>query len=60
MTTVNVTVKWNGTEYLIEGIDVCDTVLDLKKAISKKTNVLPERQKLMGLKFKGISELFQF
>ncbi|XP_038065125.1 ubiquitin-like domain-containing CTD phosphatase 1 isoform X1 [Patiria miniata] len=49
----NVIVKWNGKEYSIPDVSVSDTVLDLKCMISKQTGVLPERQKLIGLKLKG-------
>ena len=45
-------VKWSGNEYKIE-LDESLTVLNLKNEIKKVTDVLPERQKLMGLKFKG-------
>ncbi|XP_033633536.1 ubiquitin-like domain-containing CTD phosphatase 1 [Asterias rubens] len=49
----NVVVKWNGKEYTISDINDTDTVHDLKCMISKQTGVLPERQKLIGLKLKG-------
>ncbi|KAG1687721.1 Ubiquitin-like domain-containing CTD phosphatase 1 [Nymphon striatum] len=48
---INIKVKWNGNEYNIQSIIETDTVADLKAAIYKQTNVLPERQKLMGLKY---------
>ena len=50
----NLVVKWSGKEYLIDSITNSDTVEQLKAIIAKKTNVLPERQKLLGLKYKGI------
>ncbi|KAK6186193.1 hypothetical protein SNE40_008280 [Patella caerulea] len=46
-------VKWSGQEYCIVGLLESDTISDLKAAIYKQTNVLPERQKLLGLKVKG-------
>ncbi|XP_022091896.1 ubiquitin-like domain-containing CTD phosphatase 1 [Acanthaster planci] len=49
----NVVVKWNGKEYTISDVGESETVLDLKCMISKQTGVLPERQKLIGLKLKG-------
>ena len=48
-----ISVKWNGKEYKISDLHEDGTVLDLKKAIAVQTNVLPERQKLLGLKYKG-------
>ncbi|CAH1783004.1 unnamed protein product [Owenia fusiformis] len=53
MSQICVIVKWSGTEYKIEDTSSTDTVLDLKHAIRKQTGVLPERQKLLGLKYKG-------
>ena len=53
----NVVVKWNGKEYTISDINDTDTVHDLKCMISKQTGVLPERQKLIGLKLKGIESM---
>ena len=49
-----VTIKWSGKEYLIRNISPSDTVWQLKNLIKEKTGVLPERQKLLGLKHKGI------
>lgn len=46
-------VKWGGKEYKIVGISETESVKDLKNAIYRETKVLPERQKLMGLKYKG-------
>lgn len=48
-----ISIKWNGKEYKISGLSEAATVRDLKKAISAETGVLPERQKLMGLKHAG-------
>ena len=54
---VNVIVKWSGKEYLIQHISLTETVRYLKDLIKDKTGVLPERQKLLGLKYKGILKL---
>ncbi len=51
--SVDCCVKWNGKEYKILGLQQDDNVLGLKKAITAQTGVLPERQKLLGLKYKG-------
>ena len=48
-----ITVKWSGSEYKITDFRPNDTVADLKDKIREKTMVLPERQKLLGLKYKG-------
>lgn len=48
-----VTIKWSGKEYPIENLSPSDTVKFLKELIKDKTGVLPERQKLLGLKYKG-------
>lgn len=50
---MKVTVKWGGKEYEICDLTETDTVSTLKNAIHKVTGVLPERQKLLNLKFKG-------
>ncbi|XP_022344616.1 ubiquitin-like domain-containing CTD phosphatase 1 [Crassostrea virginica] len=47
-----VIVKWSGQEFKLT-VDKDGTVENLKKAIQDATGVLPERQKLLGLKFKG-------
>lgn len=59
MSTVSLTVKWSGKEYLIPDLPLHACVVDLKNAIFEKTGVLPERQKLIGMKCKGkaVSEL---
>ena len=48
-------VKWSGKEYHIKDIDPSNTVAQLKEQIYEHTRVRPERQKLLGLKFKGTS-----
>ncbi|XP_076241680.1 ubiquitin-like domain-containing C-terminal domain phosphatase 1 [Calliopsis andreniformis] len=50
---VKIIVKWSGKEYNISDIQQDDTVLVLKEYIHRETGVLPERQKLLNLKFKG-------
>ena len=50
-------IKWSGKEYTIDGLSQADTVKQLKEQIKGKTGVLPERQKLLGLKFKGNAKL---
>ncbi|XP_078033434.1 ubiquitin-like domain-containing C-terminal domain phosphatase 1 [Augochlora pura] len=50
---VKIIVKWSGKEYELPDIQRDDTVLSLKERIHKQTGVLPERQKLLNLKFKG-------
>jgi len=51
--TVELLIKWAGKEFKVDDISEAETVLDLKMAIHKQTGVLPERQKLLGLKVKG-------
>ncbi|KAF6083446.1 ubiquitin like domain containing CTD phosphatase 1 [Phyllostomus discolor] len=46
-------VKWGGQEYSVTTLSEDDTVLDLKQFLRTLTGVLPERQKLLGLKIKG-------
>ncbi|UYV67804.1 UBLCP1 [Cordylochernes scorpioides] len=53
MSLISIVVKWNGNEYPIEDLYDNDSVADLKAEIQKKTGVLPARQKLLGLKYKG-------
>ncbi len=50
---LSLTIKWSGNEYVIENIEPSWTVLQLKQQICTQTCVLPERQKLLGLKYKG-------
>lgn len=52
MSSQEIKVKWNGQEHEVKGLNESNTVLDLKKELSSLTNVLPERQKLLGLKSK--------
>ncbi|XP_061658550.1 ubiquitin-like domain-containing CTD phosphatase 1 [Syngnathoides biaculeatus] len=51
--SVSVIIKWGGHEYAITSLCEEDTVMDLKQSIKTLTGVLPERQKLLGLKVKG-------
>lgn len=53
--SVSVIIKWGGQEYSISSLSEEDTVMDLKQSIKTLTGVLPERQKLLGLKVKGES-----
>jgi ubiquitin-like domain-containing CTD phosphatase 1 len=46
-------VKWSGNEYVVDDLTEIDTVAVLKHVIYRKTNVRPERQKLLNLKYKG-------
>ncbi|KAK1882381.1 Ubiquitin-like domain containing CTD phosphatase 1 [Dissostichus eleginoides] len=50
--SVSVIIKWGGQEYSISSLSEEDTVMDLKQSIKSLTGVLPERQKLLGLKVK--------
>ena len=54
---VNLVVKWSGKEYTFENLQKSQTVADFKQMIFDKTMVLPERQKLLGLKYKGEENL---
>lgn len=55
--TITLVVKWAGKEYPIEDLALTLTVSDLKGLICEKTNVLPERQKLLNLRHKGMNEV---
>lgn len=46
-------IKWSGKEYNIERLQQSNTILQLKQQVYEQTGVLPERQKLLGLKYKG-------
>ncbi|XP_054730380.1 ubiquitin-like domain-containing CTD phosphatase 1 [Anastrepha obliqua] len=48
-----ITVKWGGKEYLITDLTDQDTVAVLRHEIFKLTQVRPQRQKLINLKYKG-------
>jgi len=49
---VEILIKWNGKDFKINLLP-SNCVEDLKEELSKQTNVLPQRQKLLGLKTKG-------
>lgn len=51
--TFKVVVKWSGKEFQVDTLSQSDTVGALKDVIRKLTGVLPERQKLLNLKYKG-------
>jgi len=51
--TKTIIIKWSGKEYEMEDVPLHCSVLELKNLIFEKTNVKPERQKLLGLKLKG-------
>ncbi|KAK3705282.1 hypothetical protein QZH41_008173 [Actinostola sp. cb2023] len=50
---VQIVIKWSGKEYAIDRLKPNHTILELKEFIKDRTGVLPARQKLLGLKFKG-------
>lgn len=47
-------VKWSGKEYPIEGLPDSSTLAELKQLLMEKTGVRVERQKILGLKCKGM------
>ncbi|XP_034937252.1 ubiquitin-like domain-containing CTD phosphatase 1 [Chelonus insularis] len=51
-TSKKITVKWNGTEYVINDLQNSDTLQILKARIYEETGVRPDRQKLLNLKCK--------
>lgn len=51
--TISLVIKWAGKEIPLDDICVTSTVGDLKRVIEEKTSVLPGRQKLLNLKYKG-------
>ncbi|KAM8971877.1 ubiquitin-like domain-containing CTD phosphatase 1 [Pelodytes ibericus] len=51
--TLSLIIKWGGQEFPLSALSEEDTVLDLKHSLKSLTGVLPERQKLLGLKYKG-------
>lgn len=48
-----IAVKWNGQEYKVTQLTSSQNVLDFKRELHQLTKVLPERQKLLGLKSKS-------
>lgn len=50
----SVSIKWNGQSFTIENVSSELSVKDFKTLITEQTNVLPDRQKLLNLKFKGM------
>ncbi|CAD6993410.1 ubiquitin-like domain-containing CTD phosphatase 1 [Ceratitis capitata] len=50
---VPIIVKWGGKEYTVTDLTDQDTVAVLRHEIFKLTQVRPERQKLLNLKYKG-------
>lgn len=42
--------KWNGNDYKVANLLESNSIGDLKTELYKQTNVMPERQKLLGLK----------
>jgi len=51
--SMEIIIKWSGKEYKIDSLNEDECVSDLKLKIKKETGVLCDRQKLLGLKFKG-------
>ncbi len=45
-----ISIKWNGNDYKVANLLESNSVNDLKNELYKLTNVMPERQKLLGLK----------
>lgn len=45
-----ITFKWNGNDYKLSNLLESNSINDLKNELYKLTNVMPERQKLLGLK----------
>ncbi|XP_037949082.1 ubiquitin-like domain-containing CTD phosphatase 1 [Teleopsis dalmanni] len=50
---ITILVKWSGKEYPINDLTDQDTVAVLRHEIFKRTQVRPERQKLINLKYKA-------
>lgn len=50
---IDLIVKWSGKEYRFEKISLSHSVGQFKDLIYKETNIKVERQKLLGIKFKG-------
>ena len=57
---ISITIKWSGKEISLEDVSLTSTVADLKDLIADKTNVLPDRQKLLNLRFKGQLKGFNY
>jgi len=55
----SIIIKWSGKEYHITGLENSSTVMQLKHLIYAETGVLPERQKLLGLKSSGKSPVLK-
>ena len=53
MEDVCIILKWSGKEFPLNDITDQDTVAMLRHEIFRKTQVRPERQKLLNLKYKG-------
>jgi ubiquitin-like domain-containing CTD phosphatase 1 len=49
---IEIAIKWNGKDFKVNLLP-SNCINDLKDELAKQTNVLPERQKLLGLKTKG-------
>lgn len=56
---VSIIVKWNGKEFPILDLSDQETVAVLKHEIAKLTNVRPERQKLLNLKYRGTIAIYR-
>lgn len=54
---IKLCVKWNGKEYGLPELSPSDSVAMLKIAIENATGVRPERQKLLNVKFQGITDV---
>eukprot|EP01116_Phalansterium_solitarium_P013966 TRINITY_DN31440_c0_g1_i1.p1 TRINITY_DN31440_c0_g1~~TRINITY_DN31440_c0_g1_i1.p1 ORF type:complete len:325 (-),score=69.97 TRINITY_DN31440_c0_g1_i1:8-982(-) len=52
MEPLSIEIKWKSMSFMVV-CDLCMSLLDLKNKIFQVTNVLPEKQKLIGLKYKG-------
>lgn len=56
---ITIIVKWCGNEYPMD-LTNQDTVAVLRHEIFRKTQVRPERQKLLNLKYKGNHLSYKF
>jgi ubiquitin-like domain-containing CTD phosphatase 1 len=50
MSEIQVEIKWNGQNFVVSNLASTNSVADLKDELAKLTRVLPDRQKLLGLK----------